>query len=290
MEKSDNILLADNHATINNMTVTSEPPDLAQEVKGFQSFTAELAKERLKIEQQLARNQNSLQLNKELQLEISQLKDEISQLQEQIPALEKDLALHRRAYERMRPQVLAVEMENESFKQSYGEINKENVRLANLYMIGYRLHESLDLSEVFTIIYETIHSQVGCQQMIISELSADNLSLSLMWFSGIDPTPYHTISLGTGLITQAVKAGRTYLAEQAGAAVRLPEEANVTACIPLKLMQSVIGALILFQQPSEKPAFTSVDEELFELLSIHAAIAIHCAQLYTRANRRAVIE
>lgn len=49
--------------------------------------------------------------------------------------------------------------------------------------------------------------------------------------------------------------------------------------LPLCLGERVTGGIVLFSLLAQKRGFNDADYELFELLSEHAAIALHCTAL-----------
>ena len=62
------------------------------------------------------------------------------------------------------------------------------------------------------------------------------------------------------------------------------EEPGLTACIPLKLEDRVVGAIALFRLLPQKSGFESLDMELFELLGTHAATALYASGLHERVS------
>ena len=50
---------------------------------------------------------------------------------------------------------------------------------------------------------------------------------------------------------------------------------DLTACIPLSLDGQLMGAIAIFRLLPQKPNLEAIDYELFDMLAIHAAIALH---------------
>jgi hypothetical protein len=59
-------------------------------------------------------------------------------------------------------------------------------------------------------------------------------------------------------------------------------ECPVTACVPLVIERSVIGAILVGRLLQQKNGFDDLDRELFEVLATHAATALYCATLHAR--------
>src|SRR5262249_53446882 len=144
------------------------------------------------------------------------------------------------------------------------------------------LHGTLDRAQVLDAIEEIIVNLIGSEELAIFELTADGLALSLVACRGIEAARYRTIPIGRGQIGQTAETGELFAAEPAGPKAVLPEERNLSACIPLVLDGRVIGEIAIFRLLSQKEGFTEFDEELFELLSRQAASALFCTRLYER--------
>ncbi|HEV2721355.1 MAG TPA: diguanylate phosphodiesterase, partial [Thermoanaerobaculia bacterium] len=55
-------------------------------------------------------------------------------------------------------------------------------------------------------------------------------------------------------------------------------EEQLTACIPLKLDDRVVGVIGIFRLLQQKQGLEPLDFELFDLLSSHAASALFCTR------------
>src|SRR5262249_41408400 len=92
---------------------------------------------------------------------------------------------------------------------------------------------------------------------------------------GLEPSLLRPFSLGEGPIGETLARGEVY-------AENFPIAApgKSTACVPLKIEDTIIGAIVVFRLLSHKTALERVDHELFELLAIHASTALYCATLH----------
>jgi hypothetical protein len=145
---------------------------------------------------------------------------------------------------------------------------------------GLRLHGRLERHQVLAAIQEAVVGVVGCEQMAVFEVDpARSLLTPISWF-GIDERPFATVPLGSGLIGRTALDGRTFVRDGAGLGMGArPEEAQLTACIPLRLDREVLGVIALFRLPAHKDELEPADLELFEVLSTQAGPALRFATL-----------
>jgi GAF domain-containing protein len=207
------------------------------------------------------------------------LHGDIRRLQEEVTSLRAVAELHQREHHHLEAQLDRVRKETERDSARYAEIEQQNSNLANLYVASYRLHGTVQRPEVLTVIQEIVANLIGSEEMAVYELSAGESTASLVGSFGIDPDRHLTVRVGVGVIGRAVLSGDTYVSEGGPAGEGLPQEADLSACIPLKLDGRVTGAIALFRLLPQKAAFAAVDRELFDLLATHAATALYCSGL-----------
>ena len=146
--------------------------------------------------------------------------------------------------------------------------------LSNLYVASQRLHETLDRASVLGAIEEILINLVGSEELAIFELDARGAMLSLSWSFGIERQRYLVRALDDGPIGRAVRSGQTVILDDEA---RPTDEPRLTACVPLKLRDRVIGVIVIFQLLPQKPRLEQVDRDLFNLLTTAAATALHAA-------------
>jgi GAF domain-containing protein len=64
------------------------------------------------------------------------------------------------------------------------------------------------------------------------------------------------------------------------------EGGDPIVCIPLRVDDRAVGAISIHALLQEKEGFSVLDQELFHLLSGHAAIAISASKLFSQSERR----
>lgn len=177
-----------------------------------------------------------------------------------------------------------VEAENQDFATRYVEIEQENNNLANLYIASYQLHSTLDFKEVLQIIIEIIINLIGAEEFAIMLLDEKTNELQAVATEGVAREDVPSVKIGTGVIGEVAKTGENYFAEDFSAPV--PDLQNPMVCIPLKIKEHVIGALVIYKLLVQKTAFADVDYELFTLLAGHAATAVFSSRLYSDSERK----
>ncbi|HEX3583001.1 MAG TPA: GAF domain-containing protein [Thermoanaerobaculia bacterium] len=170
------------------------------------------------------------------------------------------------------------------FSSRYVDVEQQNTNLANLYVATYQLHGTLDRERVLGAIKEVIINLIGSEELGIWEITGDNLTLLDSF--GIDSNQWERVSLDGegGLIGLVAETGQRYVAGEVDIIGGGSQE-KLSACIPLKLDDTVIGVIGIFGLLPQKEGFEPIDLELFDLLGSHAATALYC----TRATSRLMV-
>lgn len=177
-----------------------------------------------------------------------------------------------------------VEEENEDFATRYVEIEQENNNLANLYIASYQLHSTLDFKEVLQIITEIVINLIGAEEFAIMLLDEKTNELQAVATEGLEREDVPSVKFGNGVVGEVAKSGESYFVEDVGSYE--PDMASPMVCIPLKIKEHVIGALVIYKLLQQKSKFAQVDYELFTLLAGHAATAIFSSRLYSDSERK----
>src|SRR5262245_33622421 len=189
---------------------------------------------------------------------------------------------------RLQEQIARINAENSQFVEQCAQVQRQNANLANLYVASYRLHSTLDRDQALSVIQEIIINLIGSEELAIYELDSQSRLLRLIACFGLDPQRYGTMPLQSSLIGRAVQSGNVFLAVKETITGAAGEESNLTACIPLKLDDEVIGAIAIFQLLQHKSGLEDVDFEMFDLLATHAATALYTTSLHARLRSEEV--
>lgn len=253
--------------------ISKKVEDFLNVFRKGEEFTQELLKEneklRFKIAQLETRPQPS---HREDGGQVSSLAEKIRLLEEENSALLDKFRL--------------VEEENKDFANRYVEVEAENNNLANLYVASYQLHSTLDFSESLKIILEIVMNLIGAEEFSIVMLDEKTNELSIVAQEGMGPEARPGIRLGQGIIGTAAKTGEAYYRQGDPTELSGVDYDHPLICIPLKIKEHVIGAIVIYKLLIQKPELTGVDYELFSMLAGHAATALLSSQLYSHSERK----
>jgi hypothetical protein len=224
--------------------------------------------------------QDLLSDNEELRQLLGSVKNEKNQIEEQLLLIQNELKRSREETAHLEQKLTQIEGENRQFSGRYSEVEQQNANLANLYVASYRLHSTLDRNEVLSVIQEIIINLIGSEELAIFEVDASGTALRLASSFGIDEETYRSVPFDQGIIGKTAASGKPYLAEHQPDEEVQSSEPEITACLPLRLGESVTGAIVIFHLLPQKPGLEPLDYELFDLLGTHAAAALYCTKLH----------
>lgn len=200
--------------------------------------------------------------------------------------LATELALAREAIdhsnaerERLRARLAEIEAENQRICDDYVSVQEQALEVAQLYVSLDRLHGSLSRAEALQALQEIVINVIGTEELAVFEIRGDRLALVHSF--GVDPAPLRSLPLGEGTIGRAAATGTLYVAGRDGRSA--PEDADLTACVPLRLGGEPWGALAIFRLLGHKPGLGDADQKVFDLLAAHAGLALHFRALQERA-------
>jgi K+-sensing histidine kinase KdpD len=174
-----------------------------------------------------------------------------------------------RENELLRAALAMAAAEAKQLREQHQNFEEQNANLANLYVASHQLHTSVDRATVLATIQEIIMNLIGSEQLVIYERGGDSVFRPAASF-GLDEKCLAEV---TG----------EYAVEKLGEGHVFTDPADrqpLTACVPLQVGDRVEGAILVFRLLEHKTSLEQVDHELFELLSVHASTALHCASLH----------
>ena len=151
------------------------------------------------------------------------------------------------------------------------------MHLGNLYASAEQLSSTVLRSEVLGTIQEIVANLIGSEQMGIFERDPSNSGLRVAQQIGLDPSHYAELTADRGVIAEVVETGKPFFRESG--ADPSGESGELTACVPLRVGESIIGALAIFALLPQKPDLAPTDISLLELLSGLAGHALYCTHL-----------
>lgn len=256
--------------------------ELLSENEKLRMLLACLESEKPRLEARARMADDLVKSNDTLLALTASLEGEKLRQQEQLLRVGEQLEHHRQEHERLQRHLRHIEEESQRLSGRYAEVEQQNSNLANLYVASYRLHATVDRQEVLSVLQEIVANLIGSEQLAIFELDPETSALSLVASFGIDPVQHAGVKLGIGIIGRVAANGQAFVRDQAEIRAGLPAEADLTACVPLKMDGRITGVIALFRLLPQKNGFEAVDNELFDLLATHAATALYCSALHAR--------
>jgi transcriptional regulator with GAF, ATPase, and Fis domain len=247
--------------------------EFLQVFKKGEEFTQELLRENEKLRYRVAQLDEVTKFSdREGTFKVHSLEERIQFLEEENKSL---LARYRQ-----------VEEENKDFASRYVEVEAENNNLANLYVASYQLHSTLDFNESLKIILEIVMNLIGAEEFSIMLLDEKTNELSIVAQEGMGSETHDPVKLGDGIIGGVVKDGEAFYREGDPTDLAGIDYMHPLVCIPLKIKEHVIGAIVIYKLLIQKTQFSNVDFELFSMLAGHAATALFSSKLYSQSERK----
>jgi hypothetical protein len=143
-------------------------------------------------------------------------------------------------------------------------------RAAQVSAAVQQLHEADDVEDVRTVIKEIVANLVGSEEMGIFRVEPQQ-GLTLVDGINADPVAHTATACASDLVWDALASCRPQVAARG--------DAPVTACVPLQRRGGMGGAIVIFSLLPQKAGLEPVDHDLFEVLAVHGALALHRAAL-----------
>jgi hypothetical protein len=212
------------------------------------------------------------------------LRSEKLLVEEQLLALREELDRHKAERLRLERELTEIEVKNRQYTKEFADIEMQHSNLASLYVASYRLHETLSRPAVLDTIQEIVANLIGSEELAVFELDPARGRLRLVSGYGIERLAFRDVPIDRGVIGRAVSDGAIWVAGEEKDPDLRPEETDLTACVPLRLEGRITGAIAIFRLLPQKPRLQELDHELFDLLAVHAAMALYCTGLHARAG------
>ena len=167
-------------------------------------------------------------------------------------------------------------------------------RLMNLYVATYQLHASLDPEEVQQTIAEIAINLLGARRFALLLRRDEGVPCEVALAEGIDDgDPVYgggSYRGGVEMVDATLEDGILRVARGGGAgpaaAGTARAEGELLAAVPLRVQDTIVGALVVLELVEHKPLLGTEDRDLLDLLSAHAASALFAARLYSTKDRR----
>lgn len=214
-----------------------------------------------------------------LLLENQKLRAIVATLESENRQLEVGLQQGMSELGRLRERLEEVKQDNQQYSEEFQRIEQQSSNLSNLYVASYQLHSSVDRQAVLQAIQEIVINLIGSEEIAIFECGA-NGRFHMIASCGVGEWDFAPFRLGEGPIGSHLVDGEVYINRTASL-----QPNSITACVPLKINDRIIGAIAVFRLLAHKAGLESLDHELFALLGVHASTALYCATLHGQAAR-----
>jgi hypothetical protein len=202
----------------------------------------------------------------------------VSELRDRVDLLSEENHLLRCEVGELQRQVQQIERDRRAVGEEYLSIQDQNERLLHLYLAAQRLHGSMDADEILRAIVELVVNFIGseCFDLCAYDLGRDELVV--------------LVSVGTA----AQRGARLEIPRLARAALRegcaLTDSGGtqatdeLRACVPLKVDDRILGAILIRELLAHKATFRPIDHELFEVIGAHAGTALCLSHVARQAG------
>jgi len=251
------------------LSLFSKSEELLEMFRKGKAFTEELMYENERLRFRIVHlEKEKMDLSATLMREVERLKLESTQLSQKLEFIDGRFQ--------------EIEAENKDFAMRYVEVEEQNESLANLYVASYRLHSTLDPSEVVECVKEILMNMIGSEEFGLYVVDEEMNELVLAGYEGeiAQKLEGGRVRFGEGLEGMVAESGMPFFTEDTG------EGGEVCACIPLKIKDRVVGVIAIYRLLSHKTGLTALDHKLIELLAGHAATALVSSKLYAVADRK----
>ena len=144
---------------------------------------------------------------------------------------------------------------------------------------GIRRYDTPDRTLAIAAIQEIVIHLIGSEELAIWEVDDELQILKLIGSFGIDVEEWAGVLIGSGMVGAVAQTGARFVSTEALFAPEGREE-TLTACIPLKLDDRVVGVIAIFRLLPQKQGLEDIDYELFDLLGSPAVAALFSTAHY----------
>lgn len=207
---------------------------------------------------------------------LDSLRVQMTEIDSALQVTEKELILERNRRRELEQRLEGQEEEARQLSSRYVEVETLNNNLANLYVAGYQLHETLDCDRLMQTLQEILINLVGSEDFAILEgSSAEDLQTAITC-TVLPDSERSEFRLDDPAIREAAK-NRTRVVRDVGST-----DDEVLAAIPLLAGERLVGVIAIGSLLSHKPTWDPLDFELFDLLATHAGMALYAGRLSER--------
>ncbi len=182
----------------------------------------------------------------------------------------------------LQERIREAENDQEELVAQLVEAERQAGKLTSLYVATYQLHASLDPAEVRSAIAEITRDLLGAATfvLLIQDENEGEYEVALAYGDVAAESRFGAPSYdgGDALVDAALTDGHLRL-ERA-------TDSEALAVVPLRVEDSVVGALVILAMLDHKKTPLSEDRDILDLLAAHAASALVAARIYSKTHRK----
>ena len=156
--------------------------------------------------------------------------------------------------------------------------------LEKLILAARRLESCADRAAVLAALQDILLTVVGSDDFVVLALDEEGATMWPILGVGANGAACGPLLVSDALVSAALETGKCQLSGRRAAGE--PSRGEPLASVPLLAWPHTVGALVVFRLLAHRSALRSVDVELLEFLSTHAAPSIQLADLRSAESRR----
>ena len=159
-------------------------------------------------------------------------------------------------------------------------------RLSTLIEVNALISSTLNLDQILENVMSISKQVMNADASSLMLIDEKTNELAVVAQEGMGPEAHDTIKTGEGVVGNVAKDGEAFYREGDPTDLAGVDYTHPLVCIPLKIKEHVIGAIVIYKLLIQKTQFSSMDYELFSMLAGHAATALFSSKLYSQSERK----
>jgi hypothetical protein len=172
--------------------------------------------------------------------------------------------------EHLRSEVESSRAEVAALGDMMARLERRSTQLTSLYVATFQLYAGRDPDQVYETIAEITSDILGAKRFVLLIRDGDAPHCRIVFRHGVEPSAGgffgpEVYCGGQPAVDEALVRGTRWLQTD-------PKE--LVAVVPLKVDQTILGALVILELLDHKPKLYDADSEILDLLGAHAASAL----------------
>jgi hypothetical protein len=202
--------------------------------------------------------------------ELATLMKRSSALVEQIRHQQNEAPRRSNEEEHLRSELETSRSEVAALGDMMARLERRSTQLTSLYVATFQLYAGRDPDQVYETIAEITSDILGADRFVLLMRDGDAPHCRIVLRHGFEPRsggPFGSdvYSGGQPAVDEALIDGTRWVQTD-------PED--LVAVVPLKVDQTILGALVIVELLDHKPKLDDADSEILDLLGAHAASAL----------------